>query len=278
MASSTVSGCRRARCRRCARAGRGTRRRRRRAAGTRRPTGRRAGRRTRSGRTPLAAIGELRSRSQEVVERRVEDRVGHRGRSLRARSGRLRVDEAAAVADRAELVLRALRVADRPAVVDQQRRAPRTSRSGCEHREEQRRGRGPAVALGGSSPIRLATRSTWRSTGISGMAEAEQQEHDDAVFLPIPGIGVSQSRASSARQVAEELERVVAALLADLAQRRLDPGRLLVGQAARPDDVDQLVERRGLDGGPVRRRAVGQPVAAPADARLVDAPAASADG
>ena len=71
------------------------------------------------------------------------------------------------------------------------------------------------------------------------------------------------------RHVAEELERVVAALLADRAQRRLEPRRLLVREPARPDHVDQLRERRELDGGPVRRRALGQPDPAPAAAGVV---------
>ena len=78
--------------------------------------------------------------------------------------------------------------------------------------------------------------------------------------------------------VAEELERVVAALLADAAERRLEPRRLLVGEAARPDDVGQLGDRRELDRRPVRRRAVRQADAAPADAGHVDLRLGRPDG
>ena len=50
----------------------------------------------------------------------------------------------------------------------------------------------------------------------------------DAVFLPIPLMPVSHVARLERRHLAEELERVVAALLADRAERGLDPRRLLV--------------------------------------------------
>jgi hypothetical protein len=83
-------------------------------------------------------------------------------------------------------------------------------------------------------------------------AEAEQQNHrrglaDDAVDLRQPGERLGR------RQVAQELERVVTALLADVAQRRLDARRLLVGQTAGADDVGQLADVGEFDRGPVGR-------------------------
>ena len=75
----------------------------------------------------------------------------------------------------------------------------------------------------------------------------------------MPSIWVQPVARLDRGQVAEELERVVAALLADPAQGRLEPRRLLVGQAARPDDVGQLGEWRELDPRPVRRRPSGSP-------------------
>ena len=85
-----------------------------------------------------------------------------------------------------------------------------------------------------------------------------------------PSIAVSQSRAAQRRgQPAQELERVVATLLADVPERRLDAWRLLVGQAARPDGVDQFGEWRVLHRRPVGRGAVRQSVAAPARAGVV---------
>ena len=54
-----------------------------------------------------------------------------------------------------------------------------------------------AVAFGGSRPIRFETRSTWRSTAMTGMPK-QNASTIEAVFLPMPSIWVSQSRASSA--------------------------------------------------------------------------------
>jgi hypothetical protein len=51
-----------------------------------------------------------------------------------------------------------------------------------------------AVAFAGMSPIRLATRSTWRSTGMSGRPK-QKRSTIEAVFLPIPSMLVNQSRA-----------------------------------------------------------------------------------
>ena len=187
-----------------------------------------------------------------------------------ARSGRLAVDEPAAVADRAQVVLRVLGVADHAAVVDQQH-VRRVHLVGLEQAEEQ------VVRLVGGrlrreQPDPLATtRSTWRSTGISGVPK-QNSSTIEAVFLPMPSIGGEPVARLERRQVAEELERVVAALLADVAQRRLEPGRLLRPEAARPDDVDELGERRVLDRRPVRRRRGRQAVAAPADARACGPP------
>ena len=82
-------------------------------------------------------------------------------------------------------------------------------------------------------------------------------------------MAVSQSRASSAGISPRKASGVVAALLADVAQRRLDARRLLRRQATGPDDVDQLGEGRVLDRRPVRRRGGGQALAAPPDAVLV---------
>ena len=65
------------------------------------------------------------------------------------------------------------------------------------------------------------------------------------------------------RHVGEELERVVAAKFADGSLGRLEPRRLLVGQATRPDHVDQLWQWSLLDGRPVGRAAGMDPRAAP---------------
>ena len=112
------------------------------------------------------------------------------------------------------------------------------------------------------------TRSTWRSIGSSGWPK-QNSSSTDAVFLPMPSIWVSQSRASMRGQVAEELQGVVAALLADVAQGRLEPWRLLVGQAARTDDVGQLGERRELDRAPSpAARPSGSPTPPQPDARV----------
>ena len=62
---------------------------------------------------------------------------------------------------------------------------------------------------------------------------------------------------------------MVAAFLADRAQRGLKTWRLLVGEAARPDRVDQFGEWRVLDGVPVGRDAVRQALAAPARTGVV---------
>ena len=83
----------------------------------------------------------------------------------------------------------------------------------------------------------------------------------------MPGIAASQSRASSGGSVAQELERIAAAVGPQGAQRGRDARRLLVGQAAGPDDVGQLGERRGFDGRPVGRGQVRQADAAPAGQR-----------
>ena len=44
--------------------------------------------------------------------------------------------------------------------------------------------------------MRWLTRWTWRSTGMSGMPKLKSST-TEAVFLPMPGIAESQSRASS---------------------------------------------------------------------------------
>ena len=119
-----------------------------------------------------------------------------------------------------------------------------------------------------------------RRGGRSGMSGRPKQNSSttDAVFLPMPLIAGQPVARLERGHVAEELERVVAAFLADLAERRLDPRRLLVGEPARPDDVDQLLDRRELDARPVRRRAVRQAAAAPALARARGAPARGPTG
>src|SRR4029077_13076488 len=53
-------------------------------------------------------------------------------------------------------------------------------------------------------------------------------------------------------------------------QRGLEAGRLRRRETAGPDDVDQLRQRRLLDGIPVRRSGEGQPRAAPAGTWFVD--------
>ena len=83
---------------------------------------------------------------------------------------------------------------------------------------------------------RRATRSTWRSIGNSGWPK-QNSSTIEAVFLPMPSIARQPVAGLERRHVAEELEGVVAALLADRPQRRLEARRLLVGQAAGPDDV-----------------------------------------
>src|SRR4051794_2551956 len=100
------------------------------------------------------------------------------------------------------------------------------------------------------------------------VAEREQQQDrrrllPDAIDLGQPGARVERSH------LAKELERVVAPFLADPPERRLDPGRLLVAEAADPDRLDQLGEWRELDRSPVRRHAVREPLTTPAGARIV---------
>ena len=196
MASSTVSGCpsgpmspmRSSRPRYVAGVGVAL-------AGTRRPTGRRAASSYSVRPYPLAAIGEL-AKSASRRSWSVESRIGLvTGRSLR-RSGRLAVDEPAPVADRAQLVLRVLGVADHAAVVDQQH-VRRVHLVGLEQAEEQVV-RLVGGRLGRDEPDRAATtRSTWRSTGISGVPK-QNSSTIEAVFLPMPSMAVSQSRASIA--------------------------------------------------------------------------------
>ena len=85
-------------------------------------------------------------------------------------------------------------------------------------------------------------------------AEREQQQHRGGLLADAVDGGQPVARLERGH-VAEELERVVAAFLADVAQRGLDPRRLLVAEPARPDRLDQLGERRELDGRPVGRDA-----------------------
>ena len=86
-------------------------------------------------------------------------------------------------------------------------------------------------------------------------AEAEQQ-HDRGRLLADP-VDARQPRARvERRHLRQELQRVVAALLADPPQRGLEARRLLVGEAARADDVRQLGDRGELDRAPVGRRAL----------------------
>src|SRR3954449_6906083 len=100
------------------------------------------------------------------------------------------------------------------------------------------------------------------------VAEREEQQDrrrllPDAIDLGQPGARVERSH------LAKELERVVAAFLADPPERRLDPGRLLVAEAADPDRLDQLGEWRELDRTPVGSDAVRQALAAPTCPRVV---------
>ena len=73
----------------------------------------------------------------------------------------------------------------------------------------------------------------------------------DAVFLPMPGMAASQSRASSGDLAARNSRGVAAAARPQGCECGLDPGRLLVGESSGSDDVGQLGERRHLHGGPV---------------------------
>ena len=191
-------------------------------------------------------------------------------------SGRLRVDEAAALAERAGVVSGRLGVADLATVLDQVD-VRLVHLVGLEQRRGTGRARPPAVAFGGRRPTRCITRSTWRSIGSSG-APKQNSSSDRGGLLADP-VDLGQPVAGlERRHLAEELEGVVAALLADPAQGRLEARRLLVGEAARPDDVGQLGEWRELDpfqsgGAPSR-----QPDPAPAGARVVAAaPAARTD-
>ncbi len=104
--------------------------------------------------------------------------------------------------------------------------------------------------------------------GHQRQPEREQQQHRRGLLADAVDPGEPVARLERGH-VAQELERVVAALLANPPERRLDPRRLLVGQAARPDGVDQLGERCALHRIPVGRRAVAQPEAAPAGSRPV---------
>jgi len=99
--------------------------------------------------------------------------------------------------------------------------------------------------------------------------EAER-EHDRRRLLADPLDLGQPVPCLERRQLAEEREAVVAPLLADVAERRLQPGCLLRPQAAGPDDVDQLGQRRELDPRPVGGRRRGEPVPAPPDARVMD--------
>ena len=92
----------------------------------------------------------------------------------------------------------------------------------------------------------------------------ENSSTTDAVLRPMPGIARQPGARLERRQRVQELERVIAAALADRSQRGLDARRLLRREAARPDHLDQLGERRALDGRPVGRRGGIEADAAPA--------------
>ena len=104
--------------------------------------------------------------------------------------------------------------------------------------------------------------------GHQRLAEREQQEDRGGLLADAVDGGEPVPRLERG-QIREELQRVIAALPADVGEGRLDPGRLLVGQPTRPDDVDQLGERGVLHGIPVRCGAVRQPISAPAGAGVV---------
>ena len=100
--------------------------------------------------------------------------------------------------------------------------------------------------------MRMATRSICRSTGISGMPNENKQYDRRGLSADARDLGQPRQRLLGCHR-AQELERVVAALLEDAAQHGLDARRLRRPQTARPDDVDELVQRGVCDGRPVRR-------------------------
>ena len=125
-------------------------------------------------------------------------------------------------------------------------------------RLEQRRGPGRAPrrseAFGGSSPTRRTTRSTWRSIGSSGRPK-QNSRTTDAVFLPMPLICGQPVARLEGGHVAEELERVVAALLADRAAA--SPGAAAPsGSPGRPAGSTSISSGSGANSTarPVRRR------------------------
>ena len=89
-----------------------------------------------------------------------------------------------------------------------------------------------AVALGGMQPDPLRDPLDVAVDRHQRRAEAEQQHDRGGLLADAVDRGQPVARLEGG-QVAEELERVVAALLADVAQRRLDAWRLLRAEAAR---------------------------------------------
>src|SRR3970282_2958306 len=88
-------------------------------------------------------------------------------------------------------------------------------------------------------------------------------------LLPTPRDAGEPVAGLEGRKVSEELEGVVAPPLANRSERGQDALRLLIGQAARADDLDQLLERRPLHRVPVGRSAIRQARPAPASPGVV---------
>ena len=86
---------------------------------------------------------------------------------------------------------------------------------------------------------------------------------------PIPSIRVSQSRASSAGMSPRNSSEWSPRASRIVPQGRLDPGRLLLGQAARPDRLDELGQGCVLDRQPVGCDDVLHADPAPARSRSV---------
>ena len=121
-----------------------------------------------------------------------------------------------------------------------------------------------ADAFSGNRPMRFDTRSTCRSTGMSG-APNENSSTTDAVLRPTPPIAVSRACLQRGH-LAEELEGVVGVLLVEGAQRGLDARRFLDREAARPDGLDHVGHVGGLHSAPVGWRGLVQSDPTPAGA------------
>jgi len=124
--------------------------------------------------------------------------------------------------------------------------------SGFEHAQEQVVGVvGGDLRSDEAHPLATARRGGRRASTAGRM---EKSSSTEAVFLPMPSMVTSQSRAPRAVISPRNSKRVVAALLPDPAQGRLEARRLLIGEAAQ----DRMVSTSSGSGAysiarPIRR-------------------------